>query len=315
MRNIKKKWMKITGALIVVLLIGPLIINLIYKMSAPNMWLVAEWSAGDALAAFTSISASLFAIYGISMSINASDKVFTQNVWNQMRPYIVADFLKTKAIPLTANQSSSIEAAGRDETKHEYKEYSLKSFYFIIEEDKKRKKCVIKPEKDLSEKKKRIIYHGGQYMKELPNGISIQQAETYLYLKMVLENVGRGVAIQTHVGLNNRDADESIKTFVGPVPLKVGESMSVGFYADNIDENSTLLGEYDFDIMYYDIYGNKYAQSHEITIQYDKEEQRAKGTVSTTHNQRLVEIVDEGAYRLNKETPLKGHLTKKGDRA
>lgn len=263
----------------------PFLINVAFKIKAPCSWLVAEWTAGDALSLFAAISAALLAIYGISITIRHSTLESVENLRNQVRPFIVIDFLKSKP-KIKKWLSESITEIEVEPENDQYEEYSLKSFYFVFSE-RSHSNDYIEIKRRLKPEQIAVIKNGGIISSPVAEGVIATRNIPYLYLKLILENVGNGAAVQTSVGINSVSTKE--KLYAEPVPLKIGDTIEIGLYAEEVHQDSPFLGAYELEITYYDILGNRYKQNHELTISYDQEFEKPKGTISVTQRQELIE--------------------------
>lgn len=63
----KMKINRILLFVILIFLMGAIIIHLLYKFSGPS-WVTSEWSAGDALAYYGAVLASVITIFGFYLT-------------------------------------------------------------------------------------------------------------------------------------------------------------------------------------------------------------------------------------------------------
>ena len=136
------------------------------------------------------------------------------------------------------------------------------------------------------------IKYGGIIKEESAKGMISTLSIPYLYFKLILENVGNGVAVETKVGIGRKDKTEQEEFYMDPIPLKVGEMIRVGLFADNIGCNSCILGDYELEMLYNDINGNQYRQVHEIKLNYNEVKNKPEGTISIQQRQKFVEVTE-----------------------
>ena len=85
---------------------------------------------------------------------------------------------------------------------------------------------------------------------------------------MVLENVGKGAAIQFGVGLHDEKTSYDDGKYSMPIHMKIGNKFYVNFYfpeVDKIDKGRKFI----FRLDYENIYGERYIQEYNIKINDD----------------------------------------------
>ena len=94
---IKNKWKKILVFGIIGLIVIPVLINVVFKIDFGIEFLRAEWDAGDALSFYGVLLAAFLAVYGVYLSIDYSNRNYTDDLKNQVLPFFAVNSLKTKA--------------------------------------------------------------------------------------------------------------------------------------------------------------------------------------------------------------------------
>ena len=263
----------LSGAILI-----PTIVHLLFKIPSPCKFLEPAWDAGDLLNLFAVVFASLFAIYGISLTIKSSQEELNESVRNQALPFIIVDFLETRPKKIDLLSADTTEELP-DPDNTEFEEYSLRDYYYVIKETQ------IDVVRNLSGEQLTKIKNGGFKKVSPAKGVYTVGKEYYVYFHLNMENVGKGPAVHTRVGLNRKNVDIDKRKYVKPIPLRVGDTLSVGIYADIESENSHVLGNYSLEIRYSDMYGNKYCQEHELIISHETERHIFSAMITTGQNQ------------------------------
>ena len=269
--------------IIIALLAGailiPTIVHILFKIPSPCKFLEPVWYAGDLLNLYAVVFASLFAIYGISITLKSSQDELNESVRNQALPFIITDFLETRPKQIDLLSADTTEELP-DPDNTEFEEYSLREFYYVIKE------AQIEVVRHLSGEQLTKVKNGGFKKVSPAKGVYTIGKEYYVYFHLNMENVGKGAAVHTRVGLNRQNVDINERKYVKPIPLRVGDTLSVGIYADIENENSHVLGDYLLEIRYSDMYGNKYCQEHELIINHEAEQHMFSAMITTEQNQK-----------------------------
>ena len=96
-------------SVIIYIIIIPFLINSLFKMEAPWEWLVAEWSAGDALSFYGILVSAFITMYGVYLTISFSFKQFREEQRSQILPYLSIHYYCTVHRPydiFSSNQTS-----------------------------------------------------------------------------------------------------------------------------------------------------------------------------------------------------------------
>lgn len=97
MKNWIKKNYKIILLVLGLTIIGPLIINILFKLHPTIDFFVAEWDASATLSYYGTILAAILAIFGIFITIQYSQKSYKDDVRDRSMPFIVITLLKTRS--------------------------------------------------------------------------------------------------------------------------------------------------------------------------------------------------------------------------
>lgn len=265
----------IVGILLLVVL--PLAINYTFKMPVFCELLVAEWTAGDALSFYGVLVGVFAAVWGIYLSIEATQDNYRDDIRNRVLPFIALTFLQAKtpgilAVALSKTLKSEDPQSLPNQTNSEYSEYKREKVCFVIEGGS------VKAKNRLAEDQERRVQSGGvewenkSYGKALVNfGLVSAPIE--------IENVGNGAANTLRIGLNPRAVNDSNYKFITSMPFKVGQKLGIHVYCENLEGSSN--GSYDLDIVYEDIYGNRYRQRYDVVISNNKDKERSYIQVAT----------------------------------
>lgn len=98
---IKKYWKCLLIFIVVFLFVIPLGIHCCFKFDCRISFFQAEWSAGEVLAFYGGIVASIATVFGVYLSIQYSQSIHREDVRNSVLPFmIITPFLsKTKWRP------------------------------------------------------------------------------------------------------------------------------------------------------------------------------------------------------------------------
>lgn len=79
---IKRNWI-VMVILLILIIVGPLAINWLFKQKAPIEVLVAEWDASAALGYYGAVIGAAIAVYGVFLTIRYSQKNYKEDVRNR----------------------------------------------------------------------------------------------------------------------------------------------------------------------------------------------------------------------------------------
>lgn len=274
-------WIKKHGILLLTILviilsvIGPLIVKLIINNNTIISLFSKTWKASDALNYYSVIVAAIVGVIGIYITVLHSNQKYRDDIRNQTLPFFAFHILM-RDIKYPDNWFISIPLQENKYKKTDewlYSEYKLRSIYFSINADDIR--CTGK----LKDEEMELIKKDGYHVKIDNNGANLLFRENYLLLPYEIENVGRGPAINTRIGLNKSSTPKAKREYIKPESIKVGDSFSIHVFCNEINENIT--GKYILEVYYSDIYNNDYCQAYEIKI--EKNKGNLKGYLTTTN--------------------------------
>ena len=281
-------WIKNNYKMILVVLafviIGPIIINCLFKLHPSREFFVAEWDASAMLSYYGTIIAAVIAIYGIFITIRYSQKSYKDDVRDRTMPFIVIDMLKTRSRTNLFKSKDTKICAKQVEG---YYEYKLTDYYCILENG------VIRYSTGLTKTQQELLDNGGMRWVYSENGGSLQVVDD-ICVPFEFENVGNGAAIRMRYGLNRKETIEHDRKYLPVLSLKPNTPMMFHLFSENCSENSENLGRYVLSFYYDDIYSNSYEQYFEISIEYDKEKKRPVCSIDMSHVQKFLERKNSG---------------------
>ena len=260
------------------ILIGPVIINYLFKFHASLDFLVAEWDASAMLSYYGTIVAALIALYGIFITIQYSQKSYKDDVRNRSMPFIVIDVLKISnyrnLMKPNITEATTVPIKG-------YREYKLTDYYCILDEGK------IEFKTGLTKSQQDLLDSGGMRCKTCKNGINMQVVDE-ICIPLEIENVGNGAAIRMRYGFNRKETCDINRKYLPVISLKQGTPIMLHIFSEDCSENSVNLGQYVLSFFYEDIYSNRYEQYFDINIEYDEEKKCPIVSVDMSHVQKFL---------------------------
>lgn len=251
---LKKYWKALLIFFIVAIIIVPFLIHVCFKINAPITFLEAEWGAGDVLAFYGVLVGAVATVWGVYLSIQYSRSNYQEDVKNRVLPFIALTTLKVRT---KFSLFPTVDANKETSCPNEYEEYKVEKIYYIIEKGK------ITPKTGLTKDQEEKLQQGGMRWEANDSGTISLVCADLVTLPLELENVGNGAAIRFRIGLNKHNTDENDWQYLTPRPLKIGESLYVHVYCEDGEESK---GSYILDMVYEDIYGNKYRQRYGVVI-------------------------------------------------
>lgn len=250
---LKKHKKSIIWFFIIGILIMPSLIHLVFKTHTPIDFLVAVWDAGDVLAFYGVLIGSIATVWGVYLSIEYSRSNYQEDVKNRVLPFIALTTLKTKTKFSPFNISDTNNVAHSTG----YEEFKLEKIYYVINEG------VVTVKPSLTAKQEEKVKQGGWNWETNESGTMQLVCIDLVTMPFEIENVGNGVANQFRMGLNPEKVDEENWKYITPIPLKVGQSLYVHIYCE---DGVKSKGNYILDLVYEDIYCNKYRQRYAVII-------------------------------------------------
>lgn len=277
-----KEWMKKNYKILLVVmgfvLIGPIVINSLFKLHKSLAFFVAEWDASAMLSYYGTIIAAVIAIYGIFITIQYSQKSYKDDVRDRSMPFIVIDMLKTSSYR-NLMKSNNIETT--TEPIEGYREYKLTDYYCILDKGKiQYKTCLTKSQQELLNK-------GVMNWVPRENG-GTMQVTNEICIPFEIENIGNGTAIRMRYGINRKETRDADRKYLPVISLKQSTPMMLHIFSEDCSKNSLNLGQYVLLFYYEDIYSNRYEQHFDISIEYDEEKNCPVGSVDMSHVQKFL---------------------------
>lgn len=256
-RIIKKYWWLILLFLFVVFVLPVIIVKLD--------------NDSNVLSYYGGVIGGILAIIGVFFTVQYSQKQYREDQRNSVIPYFAVNMLHTHfeaPTPVYNNgkiglkNPAPVEPAG-------YKEYKVTDYYFILDKGK------IRAVTGLSENQKKRAHQGGLIRQELSQGVVSVGVANDIYIPITLENVGNGAAINFRIGLNKSGVAYDKALYSQTLSADKGERITVHIYAEDCDEDSKNLGDFELTAKYEDIFGNHYKQTQDIRICFDNETKKA----------------------------------------
>lgn len=242
----------------------PICINLAFKYDSGIVILQAEWDPSDVLSFYGGILAAGFGIYGVFLSIQYAQKNYRDDLKNQVLPYFVVTQLRglshynafADGLNAKMNSNNSISQGENGKEQPLYEEFKLTKIYYVIEP------TGIKNYIDLPPRYKPILEKAGATWETIANGSYILQKRPYISFPVEIENVGNGTAIYARIGFNKK---EDIPKYLPPIQMKPKETFYIHIFS--VLPLESVHGEYMLNIIYQDIYHNRYEQSFPFTAE------------------------------------------------
>lgn len=265
--------------LLILIIVGPLAINWLFKQKAPIEVLVAEWDASAALEYYGAVIGAAIAVYGVFLTIRYSQKNYKEDVRNRTLPFITLTMLKTKSykklFPVNV-----IENRNR-EKEEGYFEYKLQDYYCILENG------MVGYQTGLSERQQEILNNAGTKWVSSPSGGSLVVVND-ICVPIEIENVGNGTAIRLRYGLNKKGISEKDRRYLPVISLKPENPILLHIFSEDCSKESNNLGEYILSFYYEDIFSNRYKQDFEVMIEYNDVKNCPMVSVDMSHKQNFL---------------------------
>ena len=278
MKNWIKKNYKTLLVVLGFILIGPIVINSLFKLHTSLDFFVAEWDASAMLSYYGTIVAAVIAIYGIFVTIQYSQKSYKDDVRDRSMPFIVIDMLKTSSY---RNLMKPNNAEATTEPIEGYREYKLTDYYCILDKGK------IEYKTGLTKSQQDLLNNGGMRWVTCENGASMQVVDE-ICIPFEIENVGNATAIRMRYGINHKEASEVDRRYLPSISLKPGIPIMFHVFSEDCSKNSLTLGQYILSFYYEDIYSNRYEQYFDINIECNDEKNCPTCSVDMSHVQKFL---------------------------
>jgi len=260
MRELLLRYKKqIIIGIIICIFIIPFIIHVFFLISAPASFLRALWTAGDVLTFYGALIASGLMIFGVFLSIQYAQQQYREDVRCRALPYISISKLQTEY------ESPLLEQDTDDFFNNSYREYRLQKIYFIM------KSGIITVKGGLTQVQQKLVDKGGSQIVSLLPGITSQVANKMLSIPLEVENNGNGAAVNLRIGLNQKKMK---KGYLMPMNLVTTEKLYIHIFCEDLSQED--IGEYDFDFIYEDIYGQRYKQNFDLIITDESSDEKLR---------------------------------------
>lgn len=276
---LKYKWHMILAFAVFIVII-PAVINWFFKLESPCNFFVAEWGAGDALAFYGAMLASVTTIVGVYISIEYAQRNYQMDEANRVKPYLSLTHYKSESktnwglgIPAEATDADGVE-----QPQSYYTEYKLDKVYIVIDQSE------IRFQDKLSDKQQQRIKSGGFEWYDHGGGCRSLQTHPFVSMPFDVENVGSGAAINTMIAFYKKgEARRGASLYT----IKQGDSFYFHVFCDDAD--SVVDNEYVIELLYGDIIGNYYSQKYPVQFKIDADTGRFCTSVDLTGKQEIDE--------------------------
>lgn len=277
----KYKW-QIILAFTVFIVIIPAVINWFFKLESPCNFFVAEWGAGDVLAFYGAMLASVTTIFGVYISIEYAQRNYQMDEANRVKPYLSLTHYKSESktnwglgIPAEATDADGVE-----QPQSYYTEYKLDKVYIVIDQ------AEIRFQDKLSDNQQQRIKSGGFEWYDHGGGCRSLQSHPFVSMPFDVENVGSGAAINTMIAFYKKGEERRGASLY---TIKQGDSFYFHVFCDDAD--SVVDNEYVIELLYGDIIGNYYSQKYPVQFKRDAGTGRFCTRVNLTGKQEIDEKI------------------------
>lgn len=256
--------LKILGGVSFFVIVVPAIINWLFKLQGPCSFLVAEWSAGDALSFYGTLLGSVATIVGVFLSIDYAQKNYREDEANRVRPYLALTHYKSKYkcnLFELVLRTEHDEVDRKKQEDYDYEEYRLEEVFITIGTDG------ILYKNSLTEAQKQSLRFGGLAWNDDGDGRLSLQCHNLLSVPFAIENVGNGASLNTKIAFYKINEKDEQKRGVNVYTIKNGESIYCHIFSD--EQDPTLYGEYIFEVTYGDVLGNHYSEKFDFEFGID----------------------------------------------
>ena len=275
----KYKW-QIILAFTVFIVIIPAVINWFFKLESPCNFFIAEWGAGDVLAFYGAMLASVTTIFGVYISIEYAQRNYQMDEANRVKPYLSLTHYKSESktnwglgIPAEATDADGVE-----QPQSYYTEYKLDKVYIVIDQ------AEIRFQDKLSDNQQQRIKSGGFEWYDHGGGCRSLQSHPFVSMPFDVENVGSGAAINTMIAFYKKGEERRGASLY---TIKQGASFYFHVFCDDAD--SVVDNEYVIELLYGDIIGNYYSQKYPVQFKRDAGTGRFCTRVNLTGKQEIDE--------------------------
>lgn len=258
---------KIKKCTIIVFLIFCLIGAPFALQKSKNPLIVSHYDA--VLSYIGTFLAAMLGMVGIIITIIDSQNARKEDLIQSMKPFFILD-------PILVVNDFSIFSFAKDNMKidespnylfEEYQEYKFEKLFFVVTASE------VRVQLDLNERQRGLVNKNGFETIKQKGGDQLLIKNELLYFRFESANVGKGVAVNCQIGLQQMDLTkplspqmESVNCCV-PFTIDVGKRLPIAIYSESKIED--IQGVYVLFFEYKDLYGNEYHQHFEIDIHND----------------------------------------------
>lgn len=251
-----KQALKFVLVLLFFALVGPLFLNWFFYLPAPCPIFNVGWEIEDALSYYGAMVAAVATVVGVYVSIGAAQKNYHEDEINKVKPYLALTIYRLAyKVQLFGNEQDAVSSHKKDNPPS-YEEYILDKVCIVIENQQ------ILFKRHLSDEQRKVVETGGLYLRDVGEYKYVLDSGHYIYLPLMVENIGNGAATNMYIGFYRKDGKPRR---VNLYTFKVGQAAHCDIFSNAPEEE--LFGEYILNITYGDILGHHYSQKYPMTIE------------------------------------------------
>lgn len=263
--------------LVLIIILVPILIHIFYSIYI-NDFIKSRWFSGDMLSYCATILAALIAFGNARTAFLETQKL-------DAKPYISLEKLlhshNGDIFSLVESKVKVDKVINKENNANNYIEYKVSELNFIFEE--RNRIWIIEK---LTDEQIKIVLADGNKIEKPAEGVYFICDYKFCYLPLVIENVGKGCAINMNIGIrliegsmqfNNvpHIVKENKRSFKlnSPFNFNQKDKKIVRLVIDN--PKNDISGLYELIFEYDDIYNNHYEQNYKIEIDKNNEERFA----------------------------------------
>jgi len=250
----------IIASIAVLILLVPVLVNLLFSITARFPIFEAKWDAGSLLVYIATIIAAAAALTGVVLTIKHSRESINEQLKKQAMPYVALMRLERKGLKshfMELNYGGQNPLSmDRCNGEEQYVEYESKQEYLVIGE---RIRFVSVLDPWLQEA---IEYHD-EIHRNSSGGFAFSRSSV-LYQPFLVKNVGFGPAIDFEYGLYRADTPIDDRHVTIPRALGSGEDLRIGLIVET--NAAGAVGDYVLTLLYEDIYANRYGEDFGVQV-------------------------------------------------
>lgn len=252
----------------IIIILVPILIHIFYSIYI-NDFIKSRWMSGDLLSYCATIIAALIAFENARTALLETQKL-------DAKPYVALEKLlhshNGDIFSLVGSKVKVDNVINKENNDNNYIEYKVSELNFLFEE--RNKIWIIEK---LTDEQIKIILAGGNKIEKPAEGVYLFSDYNFCYLPLVIENVGKGCAINMYIGI--RPIEGSIRfdniphivkenkiifRLKSPFNFNQKDKKIVRLVIDN--PKVDISGLYELIFEYDDIYNNHYEQNYRVEI-------------------------------------------------